>query len=656
MAATRPQKVFYDFGVFRLDPQERVVLCASKPISLTPKAFDTLLLLVENSGHMLRKEELIEKLWPDSFVGENSLAQNISALRKALDDGSGIQYIETVPRLGYRFIATALQVKEESDLLISTTPDPPIAGTVDTNSVLADSRGSNLRESFIPTSTAKAQPWKKFIAPSLLALVALLTLAIAYGIMSRKARPTAADTPVRLAVLPFRNLKQDPDTEFLSFSLADAIITKLGYVNTLIVRPSAYVDKYRNQPTDPAQVARELKVDLLVTGTFIKEGDDLRITAQLIDVGRNQIVRQDAIDLKYDKLLTVQDQVTAQVISGLKLSLSASEKANLELDAPASAKAYEYFLHGVDLYSQNNFRLAIGMLEKTVEADPKYALAWAHLGRAYNAEAAFAMEGTQAYDKAFAAYEKALNLNPQQIEPRIFMANTYTDTGRVWKAIPLLRDTLTAHPNLAEAHWELGYAYRFGGMLKESIAECERARQLDPEVKINNSAINSYLYNGQYEHFLRSLPETESIAYIIFYRGLAHYYLGDKARAAADFARAYQLEPSFYTQIGEVLSRSIAGRNDQGLEILRDLEQKIEKRKVRDAEGVYKVAQAYAVLGDKASALRVLRSSIEGGFFCYPYFVSDPLLESLRSEPEFATSMQMALKRHEEFKREFFGK
>src|SRR5437773_6933943 len=97
-------KVFYDFGVFRLDPEERLLLCQGAAIPLTPRSFDTLLLLVENSGHMLRKDELIEKLWPDSFVGENSLAQNISVLRKALDeDPSGQQYIETLPRLGYRF-------------------------------------------------------------------------------------------------------------------------------------------------------------------------------------------------------------------------------------------------------------------------------------------------------------------------------------------------------------------------------------------------------------------------------------------------------------------------------------------------------------------------------------------------------------------------
>jgi len=151
------------------------------------------------------------------------------------------------------------------------------------------------------------------------------------------------------------------------------------------------------------------------------------------------------------------------------------------------------------------------------------------------------------------------------------------------------------------------------------------------------------------------LPPDENIAYIVFYRGFANYYLKNWSRAAADFDRAYQRDSSLYSQVGAALSRKIAGHNDQGLEMLRDLENKIQQRNVRDAEALYKVAQAYAVMGDKVSALRVLRRSIEGGFFCYPYFVTDPLLESLRSESEFATLMELARKRHEQFKREFFA-
>ena len=144
--------------------------------------------------------------------------------------------------------------------------------------------------------------------------------------------------PRSLAILPFRNLNGDPETDFLGFSLADEIITKLDYVNALTVRPSSSVDKYRNQIVDPKKVAADLNVDTLLTGTFIKDGDDLRITAQLVDVKPDKILWREAIDLKYDKLLTVQDRVAQQIIKQLELNLSPAEAANLKPEKPISTR------------------------------------------------------------------------------------------------------------------------------------------------------------------------------------------------------------------------------------------------------------------------------------------------------------------------------
>ncbi|HEX4948086.1 MAG TPA: hypothetical protein VFZ34_15550, partial [Blastocatellia bacterium] len=142
---------------------------------------------------------------------------------------------------------------------------------------------------------------------------------------------------------------------------------------------------------------------------------------------------------------------------------------------------------------------------------------------------------------------------------------------------------------------------------------------------------------------------------IVFYRGIGHYYLKNGERAAADFAQAYQTDPqSLYTQIGQALRLHITKQTAQGLELLQAIEQQAEQQKVTDAEALYKVAQAYAELGDKAAALRLLRRSIEGGFFCYPYFANDPLLNNLRSEAEFTTLLATARQRHEDFRRRFF--
>jgi tetratricopeptide (TPR) repeat protein len=319
-----------------------------------------------------------------------------------------------------------------------------------------------------------------------------------------------------------------------------------------------------------------------------------------------------------------------------------------------NAQAYEYYLRGVDLYSMNDFPAAIAMLEKSVSIDPNYAPTWANLGKAYTTDATLQLGGREQYDKAEAAYEKAIALNPNLIEPRIYMANMLTDTGRVEQAVPLLRAALQTSPNNAELHWELGYAYRFAGILQESVAECERARQIDPDVKINSSAINGYLYLGQYAKFLESLPQTDS-AYVLFYRGFGEFYENHEKEAAQAFDRAYTLQPSLLpARVGKVLSYSIGGQHAAALELLRKTQDEMEERGVSDAESMYKIAQAYAVLGDKPASLHALSHTIDGGFFCYSCFVTDPLLASIRNEPEFQRLSEEARQRQEEFKSQFF--
>jgi eukaryotic-like serine/threonine-protein kinase len=502
-----------------------------------------------------------------------------------------------------------------------------------------------------PVDSVLLSPRAKLLA--LAGLVVAVIVAGYFAVRTSSAPPMPAQ-PRSLAILPFRNLKQDPETDFLGFSLADAVITKLGYINALTVRPSSSVDKYRNQIIDPKKVAADLNVDTLLTGSFIKDGDDLRITTQLVDVKPDKIIWQDAIDLKYDKLLTVQDRVAQQIIKGLELNLSPAEAANLKPEGAVNALAYEYYLRGVDLYSLNEFASAIQMLEKSAGIEPNYAPTWAHLGRAYTTNASLRFGGRENYAKAQAAYEKAIAVNPTLVEPRIYMANLLTDTGKVEQAVPLLRSALQISPNNAEAHWELGYAYRFGGMLEESVSECEKARQNNPQVKINSSALNSYLYLGEYQKFMQSLPANDSI-YILFYHGFGEYYLNNYSQAAKDFNRAFEMEPSLLpANVGKALSYSIKQEDARGLKLLHETEDRIEEQGVTDAEGIYKVAQAYAVLGDKVSALHMLRHSIGGGFFCYPYFVRDPLLQNLRNEPEFQTLVSQARERHEEFKTKFF--
>jgi DNA-binding winged helix-turn-helix (wHTH) protein/TolB-like protein len=629
----------YEFGKFRFDPANHRLLSGGAPVALTPKVFEILLVLVQNGSRLTAKEELIRRVWPNSVVEEANLTVNISTLRKLLGEtADGRPYIETVPKKGYRFVAPVVEIPETAANGVSA---------------VADSNPATVAVQSLPVDKA----WRRFrIGPAWVLLLIIAAAASVLVYQGPSLRKAMSGQPRSLAVLPFQNLRANSETEFLGFSLADAVITKLGYVSELSVRPSYAVQGYKAQPIDLRRVAFDLNVDTLLTGTILREGDDLRITCQLIDVKTENILWKGGFDLKYEKLLTVQDTVANQIIKGLALTLSPSEAAQLKRGESISPLAYEYYLRGIDLYSTSDFPVAIKMLEKSIELAPDHALTWAHLGKAYTANASFQFGGADQYRKAQNAFERALALQPDQIDARIYMANMFTDTGRVEKAVPLLRQALETNPNHAEVHWELGYAYRFAGMLRESVLESEQARRLDPAVKLNSSTLNGYLYLGQYDAFLASLPKTDEFALIAFYRGLGKYYQGDWKGAATQFDRASELDASLIqAQIGKALSLGIRHRSSEGLAVLLDVETKINERGVGDPEAAYKIAQADAILGDKVSALRVFKRSIDRGFFPYPYLLTDPLLDNLRNEPEFNQLVSSARRRHQAFVAAFFS-
>lgn len=509
----------------------------------------------------------------------------------------------------------------------------------------------------VPSAEAREHGRPRRLRSLWIGAAVLLVLAAAGGIwFARHARKSVAGQPPRtLAVLPFLNLRQDPSLDYLGFSLSDAITTELSSVSALTLRPSSSVVKYRNQMVDPRKAATDLNVDALLTGSYLRDGDNLRITTQLIDVRSNRILWQDSMNLEFARLLEVQDRVSNEIVKGLELHLSPAETQGLNPQRPDNALAYQYYLRGIDLYALGDYPSAIAMLEKSADLDPGYAPTFANLGKAYTTSATLRLGGRDQYDHAQAAFEKAMALNPDLVEPRIYMANMLTDTGRVEQAVPLLRTALAANPNNAELHWELGYAYRFAGMLSQSLAEGEHARQIDPEVKITSSALNSYLYLGQYDQFLRSLPAQET-PFVLFYRGLAEYYEGLTTQAAGDFDHAYLLQPALlFARVGKALSDGVAGHRTEALNLLNQTEDEMEQRGVTDPESMYKVAQAFAALGDQAAALHALSHTIDGGFFCDTCFTRDPLLKGLRGQPEYGRLLSIARQRHDAFQARFFS-
>src|SRR5215469_856222 len=645
MPSTLPSLV--RFANFEVDFRTGELRKDASKVRLQEQPFLLLTALLESAGEVVTREELRKRLWSaDTFVDfDHRLAVAVSKLREALQDcAEKPTFVETVGRRGYRFMGQ-----------IESPESPSVDSKAGTGETLPSSQPAGQGElpKVAPLEPTRSQTSRRILL-SYAAFVILVSLIALPRFIHIRTAKEPSRAPRSLAILPLQNHGPDSSSDFLGLSLADVLITKLAYVNSLSVRPSAAIEKYRGTGIDLQKVAADLKVDTLLTGSFIRDGDNLRITYQLVDAKSEKILGQGVIDLQYDNLLAVQDKVTSQLISELQLNLSPAETERLKPEASVSPLAYEYFLQGLDLHGQHQFPLAIKLLEKSTEIDPTYAPAWAYLGASYNSDAAFEFGGREQYRRAQAAYERALTLEPSQLDAKIFLANLLVDTGKVEQAMPLLREAVKANPNQADVHWELGYAYRFGGMLNESVRECERARQIDPLVKANGSVLNAYLYLGRYDSFLRSLPEVGDSSFLLFYRGFGEYHLKDLERASQDFNRAYEIDPSLYAQIGKALSDSIAHRNVDGLEILRAAENKISERGVGDPEATYKIAEAYSVLGDRDAALRLLRSSVDGGFFSYPYLASDPLLDAARKEPAFADILDAARVRYEAFKRRFF--
>jgi DNA-binding winged helix-turn-helix (wHTH) protein/TolB-like protein len=645
MPSTLPSLV--RFADFEVDVRAGELRKDGDKVRLQEQPFLLLTVLLESAGEVVTREELRKRLWSaDTFVDfDHRLAVAVSKLRDALRDAAEKpKFIETVGRRGYRFVGQ-LQTGESLSMLASKV------GTADIPPALTQSAEQTELPNVAPARRTQSRS-RSLIFISSTAFVILLSVIALPKFVHTPSGKEQTSIPRALAILPLQNRGQDSNSDFLGLSLADVLITKLAYVNSISVRPSAAIEKYRGATFDLQKVAADLKVDTLLTGSFIRDGDNLRITYQLVDAKTEKILGQGVIDLKYDNLLTVQDKVSSQLISELQISLSPSEAERLKPENPVNSLAYEYFLQGLDFHGQHKFPLAIKMLEKSTEIDPNYAPAWAYLGASYNSDAAFELGGREQYRRAEAAYERALALRPNLLDAQMFLANFLVDTGKVEQAVPLLRDALKTNGNNAAAHWELGYAYRFAGMLDESVAECERARQLG-QVKSNGSVLNTYLYLGQYQKFLESLPVDDS-SFILFYRGFGEFHEKEFDQAANHFDRAYELDPSLYAGIGKALSYSIHQQQREGLDLLKGLESQIRERGVGDPEAIYKIAEAYSVLGDKVSALRALRTSIEAGFFSYPYIAKDPLLNDLHSEPEFAQILNTAHQRHEAFKSSFF--
>jgi TolB-like protein/DNA-binding winged helix-turn-helix (wHTH) protein len=402
----RAVRHLYEFGLFVLDPGERLLHLGATRLELPPRAFDTLLVLVENSGRLLEKDALMQTVWRDAVVEENNLSQVIYLLRKALRDGEdGARYIETVPKRGYRFVAEVREVdpdqdhsrRAESKILESKIDDrnesagfnPPPAsassaaldsGAVEvarvngTGGSLTSGSGASEAPARIPGAR---RGWIQGLVGGL-AMVTVVALLQAAG-WKQRLFGDADLGPVRsIAVLPLQNLSNDPNQEYFVDGMTDELITNLAQIHELKVVSKTSIMQYKGTRTPLPQIGRELGVDAVVEGSVLRSGDRVRITAQLIRTSTDRHIWAQAYDGDLKDVLSLQARVAEQITDQVKLSLTAEESGLLRRGQSVDPEAFDLYLRGRYAWNRRNiegFQRAIDYFNQAIEKDPNFALA-----------------------------------------------------------------------------------------------------------------------------------------------------------------------------------------------------------------------------------------------------------------------------------------
>jgi DNA-binding winged helix-turn-helix (wHTH) protein/TolB-like protein/Tfp pilus assembly protein PilF len=650
-------KHIYQFGPFRLIPSERQLLRDNHPVSLTPKTFDLLVLLVENSGHLLEKEVLLKRIWPDSYVEEANLSVNMSALRRALGEGpEDHRYVETVPRHGYRFVA---EVKErwENGAEIAATPGD--------GNTFAHVAGMESSASIAMPTTASRPPHSRrgwlLVAAGLVVIAGSIVGLNVNGLRDRiRGNPTPPVGVQSLAVLPLENVSGDVSQDYFAAGITDALIAGISKVQVLRVMSRQAVMKYKNAGKSPSEIGRELKLDAVIAGSVVHNGDRVQLALQMIHVPTGRKLWSNNYDRDVRDVLKLQADVRRDVTEEIGLKI-ATQLENI--DPSVNVEAYDDYLRG-RFYSYRQTRedneVAIAALERTVTKDPNFAAAHAELAQAYTWKLfLFAPNEKQLEEKAFVAVEKALALDPNS-------AVAYLARGRLlWtpvnhfphdRAIKEYRRALELDPNLDEARNQLALVYCHIGAFDEALEESKLALMIDPNNNLAQYRVGQTLnFQRKYDEalsVLRDIPQNANPALVGHQIAWALFNLGKKDEASATLEQLLKDHPEdsggVFTSIQAVLAAT-AGQQ-------RIAENKI-KSAVEKGKGfghfhhtAYYIACAYALMNKPEQAIHWLEAAAEDGFPCYPLFETDPNLDKLRQDARFLTFLTKQKQRWEYYR------
>jgi eukaryotic-like serine/threonine-protein kinase len=452
-----------------------------------------------------------------------------------------------------------------------------------------------------------------------------------------------------LAILCFRNLNNDPESSFYEFSLADAVITELARVRSLVVRPSSVIARYQGQQRDPREIGQELNVNAVLTAGFMHAGERFRVTAQLLDVNTGDILWSDRIDTAASDIIALQDTIAQRIVEGLCVELSPAEQVGIAKASTQNAAAYEQYLRGRDLFARFIFRTtspedcaaAIQHFERAIELDPNFALAHDGLGASYVNRVFKGFGGAEDYERAEAAFSKALAIDRNIFEARMLMVFVYLWRGDKQKAREEVARARKEAPDEPVVHFVKATLHRLDGEYGRALRSYDRLVRLDPAAHVVASYNRAlvHMYMGHFDEVFRQLdnagePENPLVR---TFRALALYYTG-QTDAAVDLMRlVLNKHPNMYgVKPFMAMFLSAQGKHD---EALAQLTENVKRNGEVDADISYSIASVYALEGLRNEAFAWLERAIALGNENRPCFENDPNWATLRAEPQFAELM-----------------
>jgi serine/threonine-protein kinase len=444
-------------------------------------------------------------------------------------------------------------------------------------------------------------------------------------------------------------LNNDAASTFYEFSLADAVITELARVRSLVVRPSSVIARFQGQQVDPREVGSELNVSAVLTAGFMHAGERFRVTAQLLDVASGDILWSDRIDTAAADIIAVQDTIAQRIVEGLRLELSPAEQVGIAKPSTQNAAAYEEYLRGRDLFARFIFRSlapedcseAIAHFEGAIQLDPNFALAYDGLGACYVNRVFKGFGGVEDYERAEVAFNKALSLDPNIIEARMLMVFVYLWRGEKQKAREEVSRMRKEAPNEAVVQFVKATLHRLDGEYGRALKTYDKLVRLDPAAHVVASYNRAlvYLYLGHFAEVNRQLDNAgePDNPLVRTFRALSNYYSGQTDLAAEQMEQVVKKHPNMHgIRPFLAMAFSAQGKHEAALAQLTD---DVRRNGEVDPDIAYSIGSVYALEGKRNEAFQWLARAISLGNENRPCFETDPNWAALREDPKFAELM-----------------